>query len=48
MSTSIPQTPDTPEQTEPRANFLTEGNGLYARATLSETEQIWYDDMERI
>ncbi len=29
-------------------NFLTEGNCLYARATLSETEQIWYDDMERI
>ena len=48
VSTSITQTQEPPEETEPPVNFLTEGNCLYARATLSETEQIWYDDMERI
>lgn len=48
VSTSIPRTEEPPEETEPPVNFLTEGNCFYARATLSETEQIWYNDMERI
>ncbi len=48
VSTSIPGTEEPPEETEPPVDFLMEESFPYARDTLSGTERIWYDDMERI
>lgn len=39
---------DLPQEEEPQVNFLAEEVYPYARDTLSEAEQIWYRDMERI
>ncbi len=39
---------DLPQEEEPQVNFLMEEIYPYARDTLSEAEQIWYGDIERI
>ena len=45
---SVLQTQEPPEETATPVNFLMEGSFPYARDSLSETERIWYHDMERI
>lgn len=48
VSQSIPEVEALPQEEEPSVNFLAEKVYPYARNALSQSEQIWYRDMERI